>query len=137
METILKSLVMLFIQNVYINDHSMCLEQKLYHCLDWRTITPCLKFKRRVYYIYASLFCLFKEEHLWNKKCFSFTCESSFRSSDNQILTFHKFKCYDVIKCPGMKHKPKSGNEIYVILRKKNFLSKTSKKNVARELVPL
>ena len=42
-----------------------------------------------VRYIFACLFCLSKREHLWNKgKCFLFHFESSFRSWDNQILTF-------------------------------------------------
>ena len=30
--------------------------------------------------------------------------ESSFRSWDNQILTFQVLKCYDVTKCLSMKH---------------------------------
>ena len=33
-----------------------------------------------------------------------FYFESSFRSWDNQILTFQTFKCHDVIKCTSMKH---------------------------------
>ena len=46
-------------------------------------------FKGCVRYIFASLFCKFKGEYLWNKeKCFSYQFESSFRSWDNQILTF-------------------------------------------------
>ena len=38
------------------------------------------------------------------RKCFLFHFESSFRSRDNQILTFQTFKSYDVIKCLSMKH---------------------------------
>ena len=58
-----------------------------------------------VRYIFASLFCKSKGEHLWNKeKCFSFHFKSSFRSWDNQIFTFHLFKCCAAIKCPNMKH---------------------------------
>ena len=42
-----------------------------------------------VRYIFASLFCMSKGEHLWKKgKCFLFSFESSFRSWDNQIITF-------------------------------------------------
>ena len=38
-------------------------------------------------YIFASLFCLSKKGHLWNKeKCFLFPFESCFRSWDNWIL---------------------------------------------------
>ena len=33
-----------------------------------------------------------------------FHLKSSFRSWDNQILTFQIFKCHDVTKCPSMKH---------------------------------
>ena len=55
-------------------------------------------------YIFTSLFCMSKREHLWNKeKCFSFHFESSFRSWDNQILYFQIFKRHDVIKCLNMK----------------------------------
>ena len=64
-----------------------------------------LKVKVCVRYIFASLFGISRREHLWNKeKCFLFHFESSFRSWDNQILTFHIVKCYDVIKCLSMKH---------------------------------
>ena len=67
-----------------------------------------LDFKGCVRYIFASLFFMSREhlrEHLWNKEeCFLFHLESSFRSWDNQILTFQIFKCHDVIKCPSMKH---------------------------------
>ena len=49
-------------------------------------------------YIFASLFCKSEGEHLWNKDCFLFRFESSFRSWNNQIWTFQIFKCYDVIK---------------------------------------
>ena len=39
-----------------------------------------------VHYIFASLFCLSKRQHLWNKeKCFLFNFESSFCSWDNQF----------------------------------------------------
>ena len=62
-------------------------------------------FKDCVSYIFASLFYMCKWEVLWNKeKGFSFYFESSFRSWDNQILTFQIFKCYDDIKCLSMKH---------------------------------
>ena len=58
-----------------------------------------------VHYIFVSLFCKSKEEHLWNKeKCFLFHFESYLRSWDNQILTFQIFKCDNVIKCSSMKH---------------------------------
>ena len=62
-------------------------------------------FKGCACHIFASLFFMSKREHLWNKeKCFLFHFESSFRSWDNQILTFQIFKCHDIIKCPTMKH---------------------------------
>ena len=42
-----------------------------------------------VRYIFASLFCMYKREYLWNKeKCYLLHFESSFRSWDNQISTF-------------------------------------------------
>ena len=57
-----------------------------------------------IHYIFASLFCMSEREHLWNKeKYFLFHFESSFRSWDNQILTFQIFKCHDIIKCLSMK----------------------------------
>ena len=41
-------------------------------------------FKGSVHHIFASLFCKFKGEYLWNKeKCFLFHFESSFNSWDN------------------------------------------------------
>ena len=43
--------------------------------------------------------------HETRKNVFLFHLESSFRSSDNQILTFQIFKWHDVIKYPSMKHK--------------------------------
>ena len=47
-----------------------------------------------------------KRQHLQNKeKYFLFHFKSSFCSCDNQILIIHIFKCHDVIKCLGMKHK--------------------------------
>ena len=58
-----------------------------------------------VRYIFTSLFSISKREHLWNnEKCFLFHFVSSFRSWDNQILSFQIFKCNDVIKCPSTKH---------------------------------
>ena len=58
-----------------------------------------------VRYIFASLFYMSKREHLWNKeKCFLFHLESSFRSWDNQALTFQVFKLHNVIECLSMKH---------------------------------
>ena len=57
-----------------------------------------------VRYIFTSLFCMSKWEDLWNKEtCFVFHFENSFRSWDNQILSFQIFKCHDVIKCLSMK----------------------------------
>ena len=50
------------------------------------------KFKGCVRSIFAGLFCKSKGEHLWNKKNYLlFHFESSFRSRDNQILTFQIF----------------------------------------------
>ena len=58
-----------------------------------------------VRYIFASLFCMPKRGHFWNKeKCFWFHFESSFCSWDNQILNFQIFKCHDAIKYPDTKH---------------------------------
>ena len=46
-------------------------------------------FKGCVPYIFASLFCMSKSEHFWNKeKCLLFYFESSSRFCDNQISTF-------------------------------------------------
>ena len=61
-------------------------------------------FKRKgpAHYIFACVFCQAEGEHLWNKDIFQF--ESSFCSWDNQVLTFQKFKCHDVMKYPSMKH---------------------------------
>ena len=61
-------------------------------------------FKRKgpAHYIFACVFCQAEGEHLWNKDNFQF--ESSFCSWDNQVLTFQKFKCHDVMKYPSMKH---------------------------------
>lgn len=48
---------------------------------------------------------LSKGKHLWNnEKCFFIDFDSSFHSSDNQILTFQTFKCNDVIKCSSIKY---------------------------------
>ena len=70
--------------------------------LVWKTWS---RVKGRVCYIFTSLFCKFKEEHLRNKeKCFLFHLKISFHSWDNQILILQIFKCYYVIKCPSMKH---------------------------------
>ena len=61
--------------------------------------------KGSIHYIFPSLFNKSKGKHLWNKdKCFLFHFESSFRSWDDQILTFQIFKCHEVIVCPNMKH---------------------------------
>ena len=63
-------------------------------------------FKGCARYIFASLLCMSKREHFWNKeKCFLFHFESSFRSWDNQILIFQIIKCHDVIKCLTLNKK--------------------------------
>ena len=73
---------------------------RLFHIFGPKDLKDC------VHYIFASLFFMFKREHLWNKeKCFLFHLESSFCSWDDQILTFQIFKSHDVTKSPGMKHK--------------------------------
>ena len=66
-----------------------------------------------VCYIFASMYCMFKREHLRNKeKCFLLLFESSSHSWDNQILNFWIFKCHNVIKCPSMKHKTHNFNNL-------------------------
>ena len=90
-------------------------------------------------YIFGSLFCTSKGEHLWSKEnCFLLHFESSFRSWDNQILTSQIFRCHDVIKCPSMNHETtfteqlgskdslvkKFGQLIYYN-KGKNFIKKT------------
>ena len=78
-------------------------QNSLFHKLKW--LFP-MEVKGCVRYIFASLFCMSKIEHLQNKeKRFSFHFESSSRSWDNQLLTFSIFKYHDVIKWPSMKHK--------------------------------
>ena len=58
-------------------------------------------FKGCVRYIFASLFCMSKREHFWNKeKCFLFNFESSW---DNQVQILLIFKYHDVIKW-SIKH---------------------------------
>ena len=55
-------------------------------------------------YIFVSVFCISKREHLWNEeKCFQFHFESSFRSWNNQTVTFEVFKFHDAIKFLSMK----------------------------------
>ena len=56
-----------------------------------------------VCHIFASLLCMSKRGH-FKKKCSLFHFKISFRSWDNQILTFQIFKCQDVIKCLCVKH---------------------------------
>ena len=74
--------------------------------LYWHILGTDILIKGCVPYIFASLFFMAKREHLWNKEeCFLFHLESSFHSWDNQISTLQIFKCYDVMKCPSMKHK--------------------------------
>ena len=69
-------------------------------CLSW-----IIYIKDYVPYIFATLLCKYKREHLWNKvKYFLFHLESSFHLWDNQILTFQILKCHEVIKCLGTKH---------------------------------
>ena len=100
-----------------------------------------------VRYIFTSLFFISKREHLWNKeKCFLFHFESSFRSWDNQILTFQIFKCHDVIKYPSIntKHIYWITWEVKTVWQwnlaslsyyKIKFFFKNSVKNVAWKLV--
>ena len=60
----------------------------------WAYINYLPFFKSCVLYIFNSLFFVSKRKHLWNKEeCFLFHLESSFRSWNNQILTFQIFKC--------------------------------------------
>ena len=78
------------------------------------------------------------------EKKFLFHFESSFRSLDNQILTFQAFKCHDIIKCLSMKHEThfteqlekqaQSGNEtllLYIISQNKIF-----DQNILRKMWP-
>ena len=75
-----------------------------YWLLTKKFLNSC-QLKGCVRYIFTSLFCMSKTEHLWNKeKCLLFHFESSFHFWDNHILTFWIFKCHDVIKYPSMKH---------------------------------
>ena len=87
---------------------------------------PQVPFKGCVRYIFATLFCMSKREHLWQKqKLFLFHFDSSFRSWDNQLLTFQISECHDVIKCLVVKHEThinaylgnwtQSGNEIWPV----------------------
>ena len=62
-----------------------------------------LKAMSTTFLLVCFLVCL-KESISETVKCFLFHFKSSFRSCDNQILTFQKFKCHDVIKCLNMKH---------------------------------
>ena len=53
---------------------------------------------------FASLFCMPKREHFWNKEnYFLFLFKSYFFPWYNQILTFKVFKCNVVMKCLSMK----------------------------------
>ena len=60
--------------------------------------------KGYVHYTFTSLFSMSKREHLRNKRNIFYFSSKAFFVLDNQILTFQKFKCYDVIKCLNMKH---------------------------------
>ena len=105
-------------------------------------------FKGCVCYIFANLFCMSKGEYLKIKgKCFFFYYQSSFRSWDNQILTFQVFRCHEVIKCSSIKHKSILLNNLrskhilvmkfgqFMYITKEKFLSKDSIKNVAWKIV--
>ena len=110
-------------------------------------------FKGFVRYVFASLLCMSKREHSKNnEKCFLFHFKNSFRSWDNQILTFQIFKCHNIIKCLSMKHETHfSLNNLeskHILsfcywnlaslcnITKEIFLSKRSMKNVVWKLVP-
>ena len=60
--------------------------------------------------VVSATFLLVCFSHLQDSTCetrkndFFFHFESSFRSLDNQILTFQIFECHDVITCLSMKH---------------------------------
>ena len=56
-----------------------------------------------VRYFFASLFCVSKKSFLETRKSvFLFHFKSSFRSWNNQVLTFKILKCHDVIKYQSM-----------------------------------
>ena len=92
---------------------------------------------------FVSLFCMSKRE----KKEFYFHFKSSFRSWDNQILTFQIFKCHHVIKCLSVKHETyfidTLGTTVWLWnlvglcnITKEKFLSKSYMKNVTWKTVP-
>ena len=61
-------------------------------------------FKGSVRYTFTS-FCMSKRKLFRNKEKCLFHFDSSFSSWENQVLTFHMFKCHDAIKCLNMKPK--------------------------------
>ena len=69
-------------------------------------------------YIFASLFCMYKKEHLQNKEQFLFHFESSFRSWGNQGSQI------------SWRHQMPKHGPVFVKLKKENFLSKNFIKNV-------
>ena len=102
-----------------------------------------------VCYIFASLFCISKREHLGNKeKCFLFHFESYSRSWDNQILTFYfiqiswrhqmpKHETWNILLSNlESKHNLVMKFGQYMQYHKIIFLSKNSTKYVAWKLVP-
>ena len=108
---------------------------------------PLLPVKGCVCYIFASLFCMSKREHLWKKeKSFLFHFKSSFRSWDNQILTFQILNIMTSSNAWNTKHILRNTWEVNTVwswnlaslcnITKEKFSSKNYMKNVARALVP-
>ena len=91
------------------------------------------KFKGCLRYIFASLFCKSKGEHLWNKeKYFLFQFKNSFRSWDNQIKTFQIFKRYDVINTQAWNRKHillnNLGNKHILVIKFSQFMQHYKRK---------
>ena len=55
-------------------------------------------------FLLVYIVCLKESTCETRKNVFLFHFESSFRSSDNQVLNFQIFKCHDVVKCLGKKY---------------------------------
>ena len=102
-----------------------------------------------VRYIFASLFCVSKRQHFRNKeKWFLFHFESSFRSWNNQILTFSIFKIMTLSNAQAWDTKHILLNNLaskcslvikfrqFMQYYKRIFLSKNSTKNVVWKLFP-